>query len=131
VLPLLFVQSKLLLIGKRRRNIEILLIDFIRLVQRHDNDKLIRTEFIILLCPDERLNQQIQTFTAEASRYLGKETSLKDRQHLRAFKLSSFFYVISFLNNSRIIFLFLIRYLIDMFIYYIKYLIQLLDNIIV
>ena len=31
--------------------------------------------------------------TSETFRYLPKEPSLKDRQHLRAFKLSSFFYV--------------------------------------
>lgn len=57
------------------------------------DDKPIRTEFIILLCPDERLNEQIRTFTAETFRFLVKETALRDRQHLRAFKLSSFFYV--------------------------------------
>ncbi|CAF3439289.1 unnamed protein product [Rotaria sp. Silwood1] len=33
------------------------------LLQRQDDDRLIRTEFIIVLCPDERLNEQIRTFT--------------------------------------------------------------------
>ncbi|CAF1347078.1 unnamed protein product [Adineta steineri] len=63
------------------------------LLQRTEDDKLIRTEFIILLCPDERLNEQIRTFAGETFRFLVKETALRDRQHLRAFKLSSFFYV--------------------------------------
>ena len=67
---------------------------YFRLVQRHNVDQPVRTEFILLLCPDERLNEQIRTFTTETFRYLTKETSLKDRQHLRAFKLSNFFYVI-------------------------------------
>ncbi|CAF3461539.1 unnamed protein product [Rotaria sp. Silwood1] len=63
------------------------------LLQRQDDDRLIRTEFIIVLCPDERLNEQIRTFTSEIFRYLAQGNSLNDRQYLRAFKLSSFFHV--------------------------------------
>ena len=65
----------------------------LRLVQRHDAEKPIRTEFVLLLCPDERLNEQIRTFTNETFRYLTRDSST-DRQHLRALKLSSFFHVI-------------------------------------
>ena len=64
-----------------------------RLLQRHNSDKVIRSEFLLLLCPDEVLNEQIRTFTTEAFRSLTKESSFRDRHHLRAFKLSSFFHV--------------------------------------
>lgn len=86
------------------------LLDYLnlRLIKKQDGEKLVQTEFILLLCPDERFNQQIRTFTSESFRYLAKETSLKDRQHLRAFKLSSFFYVkfSSFKNEKLFIYLF-------------------------
>lgn len=65
-----------------------------RLLQRQDDDRLIRTEFVILLCPDECLSEQIRTFSSELLRHFAKETLLQDRQHLRAFKLTSFFHVI-------------------------------------
>ncbi|CAF1081731.1 unnamed protein product [Rotaria sordida] len=63
------------------------------LLQRQNDDRLIRSEFIIVLCPDERLNEQIQTFTSEIFRYLAQGNLLNDRQYLRAFKLSGFFHV--------------------------------------
>lgn len=65
-----------------------------RLLQRSGDDRFNRTEFIILLCPDELLNEQIRTFNSEIFRYLTKGTNLiNDRQYLRAFKLSSFLHV--------------------------------------
>ncbi|CAF3172621.1 unnamed protein product [Rotaria socialis] len=64
------------------------------LLQRCSDDRLIRTEFIILLCPDKQLHEEIRTFNGELFRYLAKGTTLlNDRQYLRAFKLSSFFHI--------------------------------------
>jgi hypothetical protein len=92
--------------GKNHENYSFDIFYYFRLIQRHDVDQSIRTEFILLLCPDERLNEQIRTFTNETFRYLTKETSLKDRQHLRAFKLSNFFHVIISFNIPSFYFLF-------------------------
>lgn len=71
-----------------------------RLLQRKDSNKPIRTEFVVLLCPDQRLIEQTQTFTNETFRQLPKEFLQKDRSHLRAFKLSNFFHVILSLSSS-------------------------------
>ena len=106
-------------------------IDYFRLLQRHNCGKPIRTEFILLLCPDERLNEQIRAFSNETFRQLTKEIPHKDRQYLRAFKLSNFFHVtILLFHINAFNFCVFLRFLIDMFTSYIKSSILLPINII-
>ena len=90
-----------------------------RLLQRKDSHKPIRTEFIVLLCPDQRLIEQIQTFTNETFRQWPKEFLQKDRPHLRAYKLSNFFHVIH--SPCRIFIFSPPRFLINLFMLCTKY----------
>ena len=119
----------------RRTRISLLFFFFrfsnVRLLQRSNNDNIIRTEFIFLLYPDVRLDKEIRTFRNELFRSSIKKTLLKSHQYLHAFKLSSFFHVIDQLIKHlfQINVVNCLRYPINMFIHYIKYSILSLNNV--